>query len=65
MTTMKVLKNNCLKCIRVIKVLDIGLLRPSTVTQVIVEVVKVVDISLKIPDTFPQVIAEVLNVGQV
>ena len=45
--------------------MNIGLLRPSTLTQLIVQVVKVVDIGLKIPDTLPQVITEVMDVVQV
>ena len=45
--------------------MDIGLLVPSTVPQVLVEVVKVMDIGIKRPATLPQVIAEVLDAGQV
>ena len=47
------LKNKLLKCLRVMKVLDIGILIPATIPQVIVEFVKVVDICLKMPDTLP------------
>ena len=43
----------------------ICLLRPPTLTQVIMELMKVVYIGLKIPATLPQLIMEVLDVGQV
>ena len=45
--------------------MGIGLLRPSTIHQVIMEVMKVVDIGLKRPVTLPQVIVEVVDVGKV
>ena len=45
--------------------MDIGLLRPATLPQVIAEIVKVVDIDLLIPAALSQVIAEVVDVGQV
>ena len=44
--------------------MDIGLLRPATITQVITYVVKVMDMGFLITDTLPQVIAEVVDVGQ-
>ena len=62
---MKVLKKKVLKCLRVGKFVDIGILIPATIPQVIVEVVNVVDIGLKIPATITQVIAKVMDVGQV
>ena len=43
----------------------ICLLRPATLTQVIMEVMKVVDIGIKIPSNIPQVIYEVADIGQV
>ena len=46
-TMMNVMKNNVLKCLWSRKVVEIGLLIPSTLPQVIVEVVKVVDIGIK------------------
>ena len=52
---MRVLKKKFLKCLRVRKVVDIGLLRPSTLTEVIVEVM---DVGLFIIDTLPLIIAE-------
>ena len=45
--------------------MDLGLLIPTTVPQVIMYIVKVVDIGLLIPATLPQVITEVRGVGQV
>ena len=45
--------------------MNIGLLRLSTATQVIIKVVKVMDIGLMIPDTLPQSITEVVYLGQV
>ena len=62
---MKVLKKKVLKCLWVRKVIDIGLLRPSTLLHVIVEVVKVLDIGINRPYALPQVITEVVDVGQV
>ena len=44
--------------------MDIGILIPATLTQVIAEFVKVVDICILIPATLTQAIAEVLDVGQ-
>ena len=43
--------------------MDIGLLRPATLPQVITEVAKVLNIVLLIPYTFPHVISEVVDVG--
>ena len=43
----------------------ICLLRPPTLTQVIMELMKVVYIGLKIPSNIPQVISEVADIGQV
>ena len=57
--------NKVLRCLWGIKFVDVGLLRPATVPQLIVEVVKDVDIGLKIPSTLPQVIAKVVDVDQV
>ena len=45
--------------------MDIGLLIPSTILQVIVDDINVFDIGLLRPATLPQVIAEVVDVGQV
>ena len=64
MMTMKVLKKNFSKCLRVRKVLDIGLLRTTTLPQVIVKVMKVLEIGLNIPENIPQLTAEVVNIGQ-
>ena len=64
-TVIKFLNKNVWKCLREGKVVDIGQLRPATLTKLILEVVKVVDISLKKLDTLPQVIVEVVDVGQV
>ena len=61
----KLLKKKFLKCLRLRKFMDIGLLRPSTLPQVIMEVMKVVEMCIKIPATLPQVNVEVLDVGQV
>ena len=61
----KILNKNVWKCLREGKVVDIGHLRPATLTKLILEVVKVVDISLKISATLLQVIAMVMDVGQV
>ena len=44
--------------------MDIVLLRPATITQVIGNFVKVVNIGLLVPATLPQVITEVAEVGQ-
>ena len=60
----KVPKNKFLKCLWVRKVVDIGLLRPDTPPQLIMEVMKVMNIGLKRPATLPQVIAEDVDVGQ-
>ena len=65
MTMMQFLKKMVWKCLWESKVVGIGILRPYTIPQVIVEVVKIVDIYLKRPATLPQVIAEVLDIGQV
>ena len=45
--------------------MDIGLLRPATLPQVVVDVVKFVDKDLLRPASLLQVIAEVVNLGQV
>ena len=45
--------------------MGIGILRPATLNQSIVEVVKVVDIGLNTPANLSQVIEEVMDVGQV
>ena len=45
--------------------MDIGLLRPSTLSEVITDVVKGIDIGLLRPDTLPQIILEVVDVGHV
>ena len=45
--------------------MDLDLLIPTTVPQVITHIVKVVDIGLLIPPTLPQVITEVVDIGQV
>ena len=61
----KVLKKKFFKYLWVSKFMYLGLLRPSTVPQVIVEVIKIVDICIKRPANLPQVITEVLDIGQV
>ena len=45
--------------------MDIGLLRPATLPQVVVDAVKVVDRGILRPASLPQVIAEVVELGQV
>ena len=45
--------------------METGLLRPSTVPQVIMEVVKVVEIGLKRPAYITQVCEEVVDIHQV
>ena len=45
--------------------MDIGLLIPVTLLQIIADVVKVLDIGILIPATLTQVISEVVDVGQV
>ena len=45
--------------------MNIGILIPATLPQVIVEVVKVMEIGLLRHTTLPQVISEVVDVGQV
>ena len=62
---MQVIKKNVLNFIWVRKVVDISLLRPSTLPQLIVEVVEVVYIGLLRPSTIPQLIVEAVYVGQV
>ena len=59
------MEKDLLKRLWVKKVVEIGLLRPATVPQVIMEVMKVVEIGLKRPENLPQLIAEVVEVGQV
>ena len=46
------------------KIVDIGILRTSTVPQVISEVTKFMDIDIKIPATTPQLIMEVVEICQ-
>ena len=65
MMTTKVLKKTVLKCLWERKVMNIGLLRPATLPQVIADFVKAVDIGLLIPATLTQVIMEVVDVIQV
>ena len=65
MTTKKVTKKKFLKYIWVSKVVDIGLLRPDTITKLIMDVVKVMNKGLKRPDTVPQVIVEFVETDQV
>ena len=62
---MKVLNKKVFKCLKDRKVVDIFILRPSTVPQVTGEVVEVMDIGLKRLVTIPQGIVEVMDVGQV
>ena len=45
--------------------MDIGILIPATLTQVIAEFVKVVDICILIPATITQVTVEVLEVMEI
>ena len=54
-TTMPLLKKKVLKCLWVMKYVDIGLLRPDTLPLVITEVM---GIGLLIPATLPILIAE-------
>ena len=56
---MEFLKKKVLKCLMVSKIVNIGLLRPATFTQVIVEVV---DIGIFRPSAIPQVIVEYMLV---
>ena len=63
MRMMQFLKKMVWKCLWESKVVGIGIFRPYTIPQVIVEVVKVLDIYLKRPVTLPQVIAEVMGLG--
>ena len=49
----------------VIKVMDIVLLIPSTIPQVIMDDMKVLETGLLRPATLPQLFAEVVDVGQV
>ena len=65
MLVMKVLKKKARKCLWEKKSVDIGILIPDNLPQLIVEVIKVVDIHLNITDTLFQVIVEVVGVGQV
>ena len=64
MTVMKVLKKKVWKCLLERKVVDIVLLKPDTINQLMLEGTKVVDIGIKIPATSPLVISEVVEVGQ-
>ena len=61
---MKVLKNKACNCLWESKVVDIGILIPTTLPQIIVEVVKVVGLGLKRTAIIPQVIKEVIGVSQ-
>ena len=45
--------------------MDIGILRTSTLPQLIAEAAKVVYIGLKIPATLRQVITDFMDVGQI
>ena len=60
---MKFMKKKVLKCTRVRKFADTGLLRTATLPQLIAKVTKVFDIGLLRPATLPQVIAEVVDIG--
>ena len=55
-TITEFMKKKVLKCLRDKKVVDIGLLIPATLCQVITEVIKVVDIGLNRTVTIPKVI---------
>ena len=59
------LKKKVLKCLWGCKFVDIGLLIPVTLLQIISDVVKLLDIGILIPATLTQVILEVVDVGQV
>ena len=61
----KILKKKVLKCLWERKVVDIGILRPAIITQVITKVVEVVDIGLLRPSTITHKLAEVVYIGQV
>ena len=54
-TIMKFLKKKVLKCLRVEKIMGLGILRPATLHQVIAEFLEV---GILIPATIPLVIAE-------
>ena len=62
--TKNFVKKRLLKCLQVMKIVDIGILRTSTVPQVISEVTKFMDIDIKIPATTPQLIMEVVEICQ-
>ena len=64
MAAMEILNNKVWKYLWERKVVDIVILRPATLTQLIAEVVKVEEIGINIPDTVPQVITKVVEVGQ-
>ena len=61
----KLIKKKVLKCLRVRKFVDIVLLIPSTLPQVIVDLAKFTDICLLIPATILLLIVEVVDIGQV
>ena len=63
--TKKVLKKKVLNCLWARKIVDICILRPATLPQVITDVVKVVDIGILIPAIISQAIAEVVDLVQV
>ena len=62
---MTFMEKKVLKCLQERKFVDIGLVRPDTLPQVIVEFMKVVNLGLEISATLTQLIAEVVDVGQV
>ena len=63
MTKIKFPNKKALKCLWVSKVIDIGLLIPDTLPQIILEVMKALDIYLLIQSNITQVITEVVDVG--
>ena len=65
MTTMKVLKKKVSKFLWLRNVLDIGILIPAIIPQVILDVVKVVDIGLLRTATLPQINMKAVDIHQV
>ena len=62
---MKVLNKILRNCPWERKITGIGILRPATINQLIMEVAEVANIGLKRPSAIPQVIAEVMDVVKV
>ena len=64
-TTLKVMRKKVLKCLQESKFVDIDLLKPAALPQLIAEIVKLLDIGILIPDTLTQVIVKFMDVVQV